>query len=145
MSEYIWIELFLNTLCLEKNQFNRIYQTLNLILLAKIFLSLCRLLWLNLGVQGEHLTSQLSWVTAWLLGTRVSPVYLADELVVVFYASFWLSKMVVLLTFFVHGEYDSRPVRSWCYTREWVWGKTCCITSGGWNNSRISLQELNFR
>ena len=39
------------------------YRTLNLILSAKAFLSLCRLLWLNPGLQGEHLTSQLSWVT----------------------------------------------------------------------------------
>ena len=64
--------------------------TLNLILFAKLFLSLCRLLWLNPGARGEHLTSQLSWITAWLLVTRVCPVYLADELVLVFYTPLWL-------------------------------------------------------
>ena len=54
------------------------YQTLNLILSAKLFLSLCRLLRQNPGTRGEHLTRQLS-----LLATRVFPIYLADE---VFYA-----------------------------------------------------------
>ena len=34
----------------------------------------------NPGVRGEHLTSQLSWVAAWLLVTRVFPVYLVEEL-----------------------------------------------------------------
>ena len=37
------------------------------------------LLWLNPGLRGEHLTSQLSWVAAWLLVTRVCPVYLVKE------------------------------------------------------------------
>ena len=43
----------------------------------------CRLLWLNSGARGEHLTSQLSWVVAWLLVTHVCPVYLADDLVLI--------------------------------------------------------------
>ena len=42
------------------------------------------LLWLNPWKQGEHLTSQLSQVAAWVLVTRVCPVYLVDELVLVF-------------------------------------------------------------
>ena len=45
---------------------------------------------LNLGVRGEHLTSQLSWVTTWLLVIRVYPVHLVDELLLVFYTSIWL-------------------------------------------------------
>ena len=59
------------------------YRTLNLILSAKLFLSVCRLLRLNLGARGEYLTSQLSQVTAWLLLIRVYPVCLADGLVLV--------------------------------------------------------------
>ena len=41
----------------------------------------CRVFRLNLGERGEHFTRQLSWVAAWLLVTRVCPVYLVDELV----------------------------------------------------------------
>ena len=36
---------------------------------------------------------------------------------------------------------------SWCYSREWVWNlrtKLCCIASGKWNFSRVSLQELGI-
>ena len=39
---------------------------------------------LNPGAQGKYLTSQLSWVTVWLLVTRDCPVHLVDELVLVF-------------------------------------------------------------
>ena len=39
----------------------------------------CWLLRLNPGARGELLTSQLSWVAAWLLVTRVCPVYLVKE------------------------------------------------------------------
>ena len=35
---------------------------------------------LNPGLQGEHLTSQLSWVTAWPLVICVCPALLVDEL-----------------------------------------------------------------
>ena len=49
------------------------------------WLILCKLLWLNTRVQGEHLTSLLSWAAAWLLVTYVCPVYLVDELVLMFY------------------------------------------------------------
>ena len=51
--------------------------------LHEIFSVFCILLWLNPGVQGEHLTSQLPWVATLLLVTRVCPVYLVDELVLV--------------------------------------------------------------
>ena len=34
---------------------------------------------LNPGAWGEHLTSQLSWVAAWILVTCVCPVYLVKE------------------------------------------------------------------
>ena len=37
------------------------------------------LLWLNHGVQVEHLTIQLLWVTTRLLVTRISFIYLVDE------------------------------------------------------------------
>ena len=37
------------------------------------------LLWLNPRVRREYLTRQLSWVAAWLLVTRVCPVYLVKE------------------------------------------------------------------
>ena len=45
----------------------------------KSYLWWCWLLRLNPGTQGEHLTSQLSWVAAWLLVARVCPVYLVEE------------------------------------------------------------------
>ena len=63
----------------------------------------CWLLRLNPGAVGEHLTSQFSWVAAWLLITRVCPVHPAEEsLLLVFYVPLWLSwcVMMVLLTFF---------------------------------------------
>ena len=39
----------------------------------------CWLLRVNLGAWREHLTSLLSWVAAWLLDTRVFPVYLVKK------------------------------------------------------------------
>ena len=45
---------------------------------------LSRLLRLNPGAWGEYLTSQLLWVAAWLLVTRICHVYLLDELDLVF-------------------------------------------------------------
>ena len=70
----------------------------------------CRLLWLNAGVQGEHLASQLSWAAAWLLVTHACPVHLVDELFLVFYG---FSSM-----------------GSWCYFKKLIWNsrtKLCCI------------------
>ena len=46
---------------------------------------LCRLLTAKSGSWKEYLSSQFSWVTAWWLATRVWPVHLIDELVLVFY------------------------------------------------------------
>ena len=63
----------------------------------------CWLLRLNPGAGGEHLTSQFSWVAAWLLITRVCSVHPAEEpLLLVFYIPLWLSwcVMMVLLMFF---------------------------------------------
>ena len=40
---------------------------------------------LNTVAQGEHLSSQLSWLTACRLATRVYLVHLSDELFLVFY------------------------------------------------------------
>ena len=42
-----------------------------------------RLLQLNPRARGEHLTHQLSWIAAWLLVTRVCPVYLVDQLALI--------------------------------------------------------------
>ena len=50
----------------------------------------CRLLRLNFGTRGEHLTSQPSWTAAWLLVTRTCPVCLVNELVLVFCTLLWL-------------------------------------------------------
>ena len=123
-------------------------RTLKLILPPKLFLSLCRLLWLNPGSRREHLSSQLSRVTFWLLVTCVCCVYQVGELVLVFYDPLWLGQMVVLLTFFTHDEYDFSSMESWCYIREWLRNlrtKLCCIASGEWNVSRVSLQKFDIR
>ena len=65
----------------------------------------CRLLWLNLRGWGEHLTSQLIWVAAWLLATCLSCM-----------PSRWVS-----------------PLCSWCYWRKW--GRCVGVNQGwprGW-------------
>ena len=61
-------------------------------------------------MRGEHLTSQLSWVTAWLLVTRVSPIHLVDELVFVFYASLYDWAKWFCCRFFWDGEYGFSTV-----------------------------------
>ena len=41
--------------------------------------------------------------------------------------------MVVLLTFFLHGEYGFSSVGNYCYSREWLWNsraKVCCMALG---------------
>ena len=43
---------------------------------------------LNPRARGEYLSSQLSWVAAWLLVKRVYPVHVVDELVFVFYVPY---------------------------------------------------------
>ena len=48
------------------------------------WLILWRLLRLNLGAREKHLTSQLSWITAWLLVTRVCSVCLVNVLLLLF-------------------------------------------------------------
>ena len=60
----------------------------------------CRLLRLNPRAQGEHLTSQLSWAAAWLLVTRVCPVFLVGEFSPCVLWPLMIGLMVVLLTFF---------------------------------------------
>ena len=42
------------------------------------------LLQINRGLQVEHLLSQLSWIAASLLVAFVCPVYLVDELILIF-------------------------------------------------------------
>ena len=89
------------------------YQTLNLILSAELFLSLCRLLQQNPGTRGEHLTRQLS-----LFHTCFPRL-----------PSRWglLCPLMIGLNgggsvdFFTHGEYGFSHRGSWCYSREWVW------------------------
>ena len=108
------------------------------------------LLWLNPGARGEHLTSQFSWVAAWLLVTHVCFFYLVEELVLVFYVPLWLGWciMVVLLMFYLHGEYGYSSVGSYCYSREWLWNtraKIGCMDLGKWNTSRVSPQEFDIR
>ena len=69
----------------------------------------CRLLQLNAGAQGEHLTSQFSSAAARLLVTRVCPVYLLDKLVFVFYG---FSSIESCWFFMLHasGEWNVRRV-----------------------------------
>ena len=43
------------------------------------------LLQLNPGVRGEHLLSHLSWIASSLLVAFVCPVFLVDELILMFY------------------------------------------------------------
>ena len=56
--------------------------------------------------------------------------------------------MVVLLRFFIHGEYGFSSMGSWCYSREFVWNlktKLCHITSGKGTVSSVLLQEFDIR
>ena len=61
---------------------------------------------------------------------------------VLFSLMIWL--IVVLLMFFLHGEYHG----GWHYFREWKWNsmaKLWCNTSREWDDSRVSQQELDFK
>ena len=56
--------------------------------------------------------------------------------------------MVVLLMFFLNGEYVFTFMRNRCHSAEWVWNlrtKLCSIASGKLNDSRISLQGFDIR
>ena len=103
----------------------------------------CWLLRLNPGAWGEDLTSQLSWAAAWLLATCGSPVYLVvDQLRSCVLWPLMIGLMVVLLTVFFMVSMVLL-IGSWCYSREWIWNlwtKLCCIASGKWNVSWVSLQ-----
>ena len=92
------------------------------------WLESCELLQLNPTAWGDHLNSQLSLATAWLLISLVCAVYLVNKLVFLFYG---ISSM------------GSR-----CYFRDWVWNsrtKLCSIASGKWNVGRVSLQKFDIR
>ena len=135
------------------------------------------LLWLNLVVRGEHLTSsQLSWVAAWLLVTLVCPVYLVEESCYfgVIYLSlgwWWAGKVGKVQEgseVASWKRWENSEVASWErwdgseearwersesseVTRWEVPGcirglgtKLCCIASGKWNVSRVSLQALDI-
>ena len=78
----------------------------------------CRLLRLNLGVQEEHLTSQLSWVIISRTCLPCPPSRWVLSPCILYPLTIGLK--VVLSTFFMHGEYGFSPMGSWCYSREWV-------------------------
>ena len=60
-----------------------------------LWLMSCWLLGLNSRAQEKHLTSQLSWVTAWLLVIRVFPVYLVEERCYFGMIYFFVGKVVI--------------------------------------------------
>ena len=81
-----------------------------------------RLFWLNPWVRGEHLTLTLV--------TRVSPVYLVDKLVLVFYTPLWLLKHghQCLLKLHIHlGRFQSGEKLNDLQKRNSVWNRkiTC--------------------
>ena len=85
----------------------------------------------NPRVWGGHLTSQLSWIAAWLLVTCVLCPFWANG------GSADVSSM--------HSESGFSSMGSWCYCREWLWNsrtKLCWITFGEWNASRVLQQDL---
>ena len=50
--------------------------------------------------------------------------------------------------FFTCGEYGFGSMGSSFHSREWVWNlktKLCCIASGKWDISRVSLQGFGIR
>ena len=124
------------------------YRTLNLILSAELFLSLWRLIRLILEREGTShqpafMDSCLTIIHTCLpcLPNRwVNPCFLSPRL--------WLGWWWLYWRFFPHGEYGFSSKVSWCYSREWVWSsrtKLCCIASGKWNISRVSLQKFDNR
>ena len=109
------------------------------------WLILWRLLRQNPRARGEHITSQLSWATAWLLVKRVYSFHVVDELNV--FKPLMTGLMVVLLMLFLDGEYGFTSMWSWCYSRECVWNlriRLCCIASAKWNVSRVALQGFDI-
>ena len=64
-----------------------------------ILILFCRLLWLNLRVQGEHLTSQLSWAASCLTISHmcVCTICLVDEFSPCALQSLMVGLMVVLV------------------------------------------------
>ena len=95
------------------------------------------------GASHQHLPSHH---LAWLLVTRICPVYLVDELSPCVLWPLFIELMVFLFDVFLDGKYGFTSMGSWCYSREWGWNlrtKLCCIASGKWNVSRFSLQGLD--
>ena len=109
------------------------------------------LLWLNPGVRDNHLISQPSWIAAWLSVTCVCPLYLVDQLILMFCTPVslpWWGRWWFLWHFSTHGEYGLSPMASWCCSGGWIWNsstKLCCIPSWKWNTSRVSLEKLDIR
>ena len=78
----------------------------------------CWLLQLNPKARGEHLSSQLSWVAAWLLVTRVCPVYLVEErcyfgVVYLLLGAWWAGKSGRVVSWKVGKVYEGSEVPSW--------------------------------
>ena len=48
---------------------------------------------------------------------------------------------------FMHGEYGFSSMRSWCYSRKWVWNSRTKLLHcfRGVNASRVSLQVFEIR
>ena len=94
---------------------------------------------------GEHLTSQLSWVAAWLLVTDVFPVHLVGELVLVFCSplslglswfcwrffdwSIWFYFYGELMLFYRMGMEFKDKTMLYCFREVKCWQ---CITTGVW-------------
>ena len=106
----------------------------------------CRLFRLHLRAREEDLTRQLSWIAVRLLVTRAFPVYLVDELVLVFCTPYdWANGGFVDV---FCAWYSFSSTGSWCYSNESVWKsktKLCCIASGVVSsipNLRVGLCRL---
>ena len=65
--------------------------------------------------------------------TCVCPAYLQQMSQTFCLCPLLIGLIVILSTFFSHGEYGFTSVGSCCYLREWAWDsrtKLCCIASG---------------
>ena len=116
--------------------------------LGRVVFGIILLLRLNIRAWGEHLSSPLSWIAAWLLVTRIWPVYLVDEYgnSVKHQRRNYSEKVCVLsLDDWANGGYVDVLLQvwwvgvrvssfgSWSNSKEWVWNlvtKLCCTGPG---------------
>ena len=90
--------------------------------------------------------NQLTWAAAWLLVMPICPDYLVGEFSPCVLRPLTIDLMVVLFDDFLDGDYGFTSIGSWCYSMGWVWNlrtKGCCMASGKWNVSRVSLQGFD--